>query len=140
MMFLIPWCDLIFNIIYLFLLECINVEYNFMWFVCTGLERVHGFTFGDSLDENSRSKWIDFKARLNKVTRDYFMRVGFNFSIYVYYIILFIRLLLQFFIFILYTMFCGWLGKEGRGAIHNFRHCIFFCISKIILSLFLVLF
>ncbi|KAL9276327.1 hypothetical protein ACSQ67_026127 [Phaseolus vulgaris] len=31
-----------------------------------GLERVHGFTFGDSLDENSRSKWIDFKARLNK--------------------------------------------------------------------------
>ncbi|KAL9276329.1 hypothetical protein ACSQ67_026129 [Phaseolus vulgaris] len=32
-----------------------------------GLERVHGFTFGDSLDENSRSKWIDFKARLNKL-------------------------------------------------------------------------
>ncbi|XP_014505821.1 zinc finger protein ZPR1 [Vigna radiata var. radiata] len=31
------------------------------------LERVHGFTFGDSLDENSRSKWIDFKTRLNKL-------------------------------------------------------------------------
>ncbi|QCD99747.1 zinc finger protein [Vigna unguiculata] len=30
------------------------------------LERVHGFTFGDSFDENSRSKWIDFKTRLNK--------------------------------------------------------------------------
>ncbi|CAJ1939679.1 unnamed protein product, partial [Sphenostylis stenocarpa] len=32
-----------------------------------GLERVHGFTFGDSLEENRRSKWIDFKARLNKL-------------------------------------------------------------------------
>jgi len=42
-----------------------------MRFACSGLERVHGFTFGDSLDENSRSKWIDFKTRLNKVTRDY---------------------------------------------------------------------
>ncbi|GAU24099.1 hypothetical protein TSUD_388920 [Trifolium subterraneum] len=31
------------------------------------LERVHGFTFGDSLDEHSRSKWLDFGARLNKL-------------------------------------------------------------------------
>ncbi|KAK6645786.1 hypothetical protein PHAVU_L001601 [Phaseolus vulgaris] len=35
--------------------------------ISESLERVHGFTFGDSLDENSRSKWIDFKARLNKL-------------------------------------------------------------------------
>ncbi|CAI9284400.1 unnamed protein product [Lactuca saligna] len=32
-----------------------------------GLERVHGFTFGDSLDEDRRSKWLDFKARLLKL-------------------------------------------------------------------------
>ncbi|KAL7599078.1 hypothetical protein Lser_V15G22222 [Lactuca serriola] len=31
------------------------------------LERVHGFTFGDSLDEDGRSKWLDFKARLLKL-------------------------------------------------------------------------
>lgn len=31
------------------------------------LEKVHGFTFGDSLDECKRSKWQDFKARLNQV-------------------------------------------------------------------------
>ncbi|KAL7602310.1 hypothetical protein Lser_V15G22238 [Lactuca serriola] len=31
------------------------------------LERVHGFTFGDSLDEDRRSKWLDFKARLLKL-------------------------------------------------------------------------
>ncbi|RDX78180.1 Zinc finger protein ZPR1-like protein, partial [Mucuna pruriens] len=35
--------------------------------ISESLERVHGFTFGDSLDENSRSKWLDFKARLNKL-------------------------------------------------------------------------
>lgn len=28
------------------------------------LERVHGFTFGDSLDEWKRNKWQDFKSRL----------------------------------------------------------------------------
>ncbi|KHG14331.1 Zinc finger ZPR1 [Gossypium arboreum] len=32
-----------------------------------GLERVHGFTFGDSLDESKKNKWLDFKARLNKI-------------------------------------------------------------------------
>ena len=32
---------------------------------------MHGFTFGDSLDEHKRSKWIDFKARLSKVANDY---------------------------------------------------------------------
>ncbi|KAJ1443265.1 Zinc finger, ZPR1-type [Sesbania bispinosa] len=32
-----------------------------------GLERVHGFTFGDSLDEHRRSKWLDFKASLKKL-------------------------------------------------------------------------
>ncbi|OMP06552.1 Zinc finger, ZPR1-type [Corchorus olitorius] len=31
------------------------------------LERVHGFTFGDSLDEGKKAKWLDFKARLNKI-------------------------------------------------------------------------
>ncbi|MBA0724872.1 hypothetical protein Golax_021527, partial [Gossypium laxum] len=31
------------------------------------LERVHGFTFGDSLDESKKNKWLDFKARLNKI-------------------------------------------------------------------------
>ncbi|KAB1210466.1 hypothetical protein CJ030_MR6G010762 [Morella rubra] len=32
-----------------------------------GLERVHGFSFGDSLDENKRSKWQDFQVRLKKL-------------------------------------------------------------------------
>ncbi|KAK8637058.1 hypothetical protein V6N13_064488 [Hibiscus sabdariffa] len=32
-----------------------------------GLERVHGFTFGDSLDESKKNKWRDFKASLNKI-------------------------------------------------------------------------
>ncbi|THG19929.1 hypothetical protein TEA_021550 [Camellia sinensis var. sinensis] len=31
------------------------------------LERVHGFSFGDSLDDSKKSKWLDFKARLNKL-------------------------------------------------------------------------
>lgn len=37
-------------------------------FIFAGLERVHGFSFGDSLDENKRTKWQDFKAKLNKVS------------------------------------------------------------------------
>ncbi|XP_037492415.1 zinc finger protein ZPR1 homolog isoform X2 [Jatropha curcas] len=35
--------------------------------ISESLERVHGFTFGDSLDEYKRSKWQDFRARLNKL-------------------------------------------------------------------------
>ncbi|TKY58975.1 Zinc finger protein ZPR1 [Spatholobus suberectus] len=35
--------------------------------ISESLERVHGFTFGDSLDEHRRSKWIDFKTRLSKL-------------------------------------------------------------------------
>ncbi|PON74172.1 Zinc finger, ZPR1-type [Trema orientale] len=35
--------------------------------ISESLERVHGFTFGDSLDEYKRSKWLDFKTRLNKL-------------------------------------------------------------------------
>ncbi|XP_024030150.1 zinc finger protein ZPR1 [Morus notabilis] len=35
--------------------------------ISESLERVHGFTFGDSLDENKRIKWIDFKTRLSKL-------------------------------------------------------------------------
>ncbi|GKV45467.1 hypothetical protein SLEP1_g52542 [Rubroshorea leprosula] len=35
--------------------------------ISESLERVHGFTFGDSLDENKRKKWTDFKERLNKI-------------------------------------------------------------------------
>lgn len=31
------------------------------------LQRVHGFTFGDSLDDDRRKKWLDFKERLAKV-------------------------------------------------------------------------
>eukprot|EP00268_Persea_americana_P054899 TRINITY_DN633_c0_g1_i2.p1 TRINITY_DN633_c0_g1~~TRINITY_DN633_c0_g1_i2.p1 ORF type:complete len:500 (+),score=117.74 TRINITY_DN633_c0_g1_i2:289-1788(+) len=33
------------------------------------LERVHGFTFGDSLDEWKRNKWQDFKSRLLKLQK-----------------------------------------------------------------------
>ncbi|KAL5811839.1 hypothetical protein ACOSQ3_026789 [Xanthoceras sorbifolium] len=36
--------------------------------ISESLERVHGFSFGDSLDEFKRTKWQDFKARLNKLT------------------------------------------------------------------------
>ena len=36
-------------------------------YTCAGLERVHGFTFGDSLGEGRKEKWLDFNAKLNKV-------------------------------------------------------------------------
>lgn len=35
-----------------------------------GLERVHGFTFGDSLDDHKKAKWKDFQERLRKVKYD----------------------------------------------------------------------
>ncbi|KAI3824397.1 hypothetical protein L1987_05859 [Smallanthus sonchifolius] len=35
--------------------------------ISESLERVHGFTFGDSLDEVRRSRWLDFRARLIKL-------------------------------------------------------------------------
>ncbi|TYG50015.1 hypothetical protein ES288_D10G141900v1 [Gossypium darwinii] len=35
--------------------------------ISESLERVHGFTFGDSLDECKKNKWLDFKARLKKI-------------------------------------------------------------------------
>ncbi|XP_039066827.1 zinc finger protein ZPR1-like isoform X2 [Hibiscus syriacus] len=35
--------------------------------ISESLERVHGFTFGDSLDESKKNKWLDFKASLNKL-------------------------------------------------------------------------
>ncbi|KAI3506299.1 hypothetical protein L1887_28656 [Cichorium endivia] len=35
--------------------------------ISESLERVHGFTFGDSLDEDRRNRWLDFKARLVKL-------------------------------------------------------------------------
>ncbi|XP_059625151.1 uncharacterized protein LOC132268317 [Cornus florida] len=35
--------------------------------ISENLERVHGFTFGDSLDETRKTKWQDFRARLNKL-------------------------------------------------------------------------
>ncbi|KAL2906561.1 Zinc finger protein ZPR1 [Bienertia sinuspersici] len=38
-------------------------------FACAALERVHGFTFGDSLEEGRKEKWLDFNARLNKLLR-----------------------------------------------------------------------
>ncbi|CAL5322945.1 unnamed protein product [Camellia sinensis] len=34
--------------------------------ISENLKRVHGFSFGDSLDDSKKSKWLDFKARLNK--------------------------------------------------------------------------
>ncbi|KAL2473925.1 ZPR1 zinc-finger domain protein [Forsythia ovata] len=37
--------------------------------ISESLERVHGFTFGDSLDDNRRSKWKEFRARLDKLKR-----------------------------------------------------------------------
>ncbi|CAL9016201.1 unnamed protein product [Prunus brigantina] len=35
--------------------------------ISESLERVHGFSFGDSLDENKRSKWLNFQASLKKL-------------------------------------------------------------------------
>ncbi|KAF5747989.1 zinc finger protein ZPR1-like [Tripterygium wilfordii] len=35
--------------------------------ISESLERVHGFTFGDSLEEDKKSKWLDFEARLSKL-------------------------------------------------------------------------
>uniref|UniRef100_M1ANS9 Zinc finger protein n=1 Tax=Solanum tuberosum TaxID=4113 RepID=M1ANS9_SOLTU len=35
--------------------------------ISESLERIHGFTFGDSLEEDRKSKWLDFRARLDKL-------------------------------------------------------------------------
>ncbi|GER40999.1 ZPR1 zinc-finger domain protein [Striga asiatica] len=35
--------------------------------ISESLERVHGFTFGDSLDDSRKSKWKDFRAKLDKL-------------------------------------------------------------------------
>ncbi|KAK9062897.1 hypothetical protein SSX86_020087 [Deinandra increscens subsp. villosa] len=35
--------------------------------ISEALERVHGFTFGDSLEEGRKNKWQDFRARLIKL-------------------------------------------------------------------------
>lgn len=35
--------------------------------ISESLERVHGFTFGDSLDDQRRSKWLDFRGRLSNL-------------------------------------------------------------------------
>ncbi|KAM7500362.1 hypothetical protein LguiA_024776 [Lonicera macranthoides] len=35
--------------------------------ISENLERVHGFSFGDSLDDNKRHKWQDFSTRLKKL-------------------------------------------------------------------------
>ncbi|KAK3433754.1 zinc finger protein ZPR1 [Eucalyptus grandis] len=35
--------------------------------ISESLERVHGFTFGDSLDDHKRAKWKDFQERLRKL-------------------------------------------------------------------------
>ena len=34
-----------------------------------GLERVHGFTFGDSIDDDKRSKWKEFQAKIEQLKR-----------------------------------------------------------------------
>ncbi|GAA0148743.1 hypothetical protein LIER_08101 [Lithospermum erythrorhizon] len=31
------------------------------------LQRIHGFTFGDSLDDNRKSRWLNFRERLDKL-------------------------------------------------------------------------
>lgn len=50
------------------------------------LGRVHGFTFGDSLDDCKRNKWQDFKSRLLKVLNIFFIFLSlvsmFHFSIF----------------------------------------------------------
>ncbi|PSR87628.1 Zinc finger protein [Actinidia chinensis var. chinensis] len=35
--------------------------------ISENLERVHGFTFGDSLDDHKKSRWQDFRTRLKKL-------------------------------------------------------------------------
>ncbi|XP_076927077.1 uncharacterized protein LOC143590505 [Bidens hawaiensis] len=35
--------------------------------ISEALERVHGFTFGDSLEEGRKNKWLDFRTRLTKL-------------------------------------------------------------------------
>ncbi|XP_076904560.1 uncharacterized protein LOC143560038 [Bidens hawaiensis] len=35
--------------------------------ISEALERVHGFTFGDSLEEDRKNKWLDFRTRLTKL-------------------------------------------------------------------------
>lgn len=35
--------------------------------ISESLGRVHGFTFGDSLDDNKKSRWQDFRTRLDKL-------------------------------------------------------------------------
>ncbi|KAH7839253.1 hypothetical protein Vadar_001811 [Vaccinium darrowii] len=35
--------------------------------ISENLERVHGFTFGDSLDDSKKNRWQDFSTRLNKL-------------------------------------------------------------------------
>ncbi|XP_058209090.1 uncharacterized protein LOC131322015 isoform X2 [Rhododendron vialii] len=35
--------------------------------ISENLERVQGFTFGDSLDDNKKNRWQDFSTRLNKL-------------------------------------------------------------------------
>ncbi|CAA3019089.1 zinc finger ZPR1 [Olea europaea subsp. europaea] len=35
--------------------------------ISESLERVHGFTFGDSLDDTRRRKWKEFRTRLDKL-------------------------------------------------------------------------
>ena len=36
---------------------------------------MHGFTLGDSLDDCKRTKWQEFKARLNKVPEHEFGQI-----------------------------------------------------------------
>jgi zinc finger protein len=35
--------------------------------ISESLEKVHGYSFGDSLEENRKNKWLDFQTRLNKL-------------------------------------------------------------------------
>ncbi|KNA21846.1 hypothetical protein SOVF_039550 [Spinacia oleracea] len=35
--------------------------------ICESLEKVHGFTFGDSMEDGRKEKWLDFNTRLNKL-------------------------------------------------------------------------
>lgn len=51
----------------IFLLIYIIEDSDLTYCSCVDLERVHGFSLGDSTDDWERKKWQDFKSRLSMV-------------------------------------------------------------------------
>lgn len=71
--------------IYVFLNFChLNILLNENFVLNVGLERVHGFTFGDSLDEDRKSKWLDFRARLDKVQVERYLLIAISDMVWAY--------------------------------------------------------